>query len=109
MSNEMKMELLNQIVTISEQTEYCMHMHNNFCSHGQEWLLKHDPDGEREYELIEAAKSAFADDFEESIKDLTDELRDELSEDFNNLDDMDYWWELRDAVSLDEGDQNDKK
>ena len=99
----MKMELLNQIVTIGEQTEYCMHMHNDFCSHGQEWLLKPDPNCDRESGLIEAAKSAFEKDFEEAIKHLPEDTRDDLMDEFFDLDDMDYWWELREAVGLGNG------
>lgn len=106
----MTMEVLDQVVTISEETQYRMAVHEAFCQHGESWLLKHDPECQKEFELIEAAKQALADDFEKSIKELPEDTQEDLIDDFNSLDYMDYmdymdyWWELREAVGLGKGD-----
>ena len=104
MDEKKTIELLNQVVTISEETQYCMAVHEDFCSHSESWLQKHDPNCDRESGLIEAAKRAFEKDFEEAIKHLPEDTRDDLMDEFFDLDDMDYWWELREAVDLVDGD-----
>ena len=52
---------------------------------------------------LEAAKSAFEKDFEEAIKHLPDDIQDDLMDELSDLDDIDYWWELREAVGLQNG------
>ena len=104
MNQKITMEVLDQVVTISEETQYRMAVHEAFCQHSESWLLKNDPECQKESELIEAAKEALSDDFEKSIKELPEDLQEDLMDDFNDLDDMDYWWELREAVGLGKGD-----
>ena len=104
MNQKITMEVLDQEVTISEETQYRMAVHEAFCQHGEDWLLKHDPKCKKESELIGAAKQALSDDFEESIEELPVDMQEDLIDDFNSLDDMDYWWELREAVGLGKGD-----
>lgn len=104
MDEKRTIELLNQVVTISEETEYCIARHDEFCSHGQDWLLKQDPNCDKELTLIEAAKSAFMEDFERGIKHFPEDIQDELMDEFLGLDDKDYWWDLRKAVGLENGD-----
>ena len=103
MEEKKTIELLNQLVTISEETEYCIAVHDDFCSHSESWLQKHDPNCDRESALVEAAKKAFEDDFKEAIKHLPDDIQDDLMDELSDLHDIDYWWELREAVGLQNG------
>ena len=100
MKQKITMEVLNQVVTISEETKYCMTVHEAFCQHGEGWLLNNDPKCKKESELIGAAKQALSDDFEKSIKELPEDIQEDLISAFNDLDDVDYWWELRKVVGL---------
>ncbi len=104
MNEKKTMELLHQVVTLSKETEYCMAAHDVFCQHGQEWLLEHDPTCDKEAALIQSAKQAFCNDFQRAVKNLPKAIQDDLMDEFSDLDDMDYWWELREAVGLNSGD-----
>lgn len=103
MNQLMTIELLDQIVRISEETIYRLKAHDIFCSRGKNWLLKHDPNCDKELVFIEKVKESFFKDFEGSIKDLPQDNQDELLNEFMDLDDMDYWGELRAAAGF-EGD-----
>ena len=93
-----EIEIVGVKVAISENTVDAFEGHAAFCSAGQAWLIRNDPEAYKEQELIELVKEALKADFEAAISGLTEDEQDEFSDEFSDVREDDWWYDLEDAI-----------
>ena len=96
--SSIEIEIVGVKVAISENTVDAFEGHAAFCSAGQAWLIRNDPEAYKEQELIELVKEALEADFQAAISGLTADEQDEFSDEFSDLREDDWWYDLADAI-----------
>ena len=96
--SSIEIEIVGVKVAISENTVDAFEGHAAFCSAGQAWLIRNDPEAYKEQELIELVKEALEADFQAAISGLTADEQDEFSDEFSDLRVDDWWYDLADAI-----------
>ena len=96
--SSIEIEIVGVKVTISQTTLDAFEEHAAFCSPGQAWLIRNDPESYKEQELIESVKDSLEADFDVAISGLTEEERYELSDEFMELEDQEWWEYLSDGI-----------
>ena len=91
-------EIVGIKVTVSQETVDAFEEHSAYCSAGTDWLVRNDPKAHKEQELIESVKDAIKADFDVAISGLTEEERYELSDEFMELEDQEWWEYLSDGI-----------
>jgi hypothetical protein len=93
-----EIEIVGVKVAISQNTVDAFEGHAAFCSLGQAWLIRNDPEAYKEQELIELVKEALTVDFKVAISGLTEDEQDEFSDEFSDVREDDWWYDLGDAI-----------
>ena len=68
--SSIEIEIVGVKVTISQATLDAFEEHAAFCSPGQAWLIRNDPESYKEQELIESVKDSLEADFDVAISGL---------------------------------------